>query len=149
MIRYAVPVPKSYCARVITEQANAERVGTADQVPVKRRKHSHRERMWIWNKDNGICCHCEEPVSRKRFEVSHYPRPLAMGGRDVDSNRHPAHPECHAEWTRTIDQPAIAKAKRKQKKHETGRGRKLKGRPMAGTQDSGIRRRFNGKVEKR
>ncbi|WP_421849964.1 HNH endonuclease [Oricola sp.] len=150
MIRIrTVCTSSSPAVRHVHAQIDAARVVAADQVAVTRKSHSRRTRMWIYQKDNGICCHCGEPVDRHCFEVSHYPRPLAMGGKDVDSNRHPAHPACHARWTAEVDQPAIARAKRKQKMHETGRGRKLKGRPMAGTRASGIRRRFSGKTEKR
>lgn len=149
MIRYAIPLPSSHSARVVTLAVNRARVCEAADVPVRRKKHPRKVRMWIYQKDAGICCHCGERCDWRAFEVSHYPRPLAMGGRDVDSNRHPAHPPCHHKWTREVDQPAIATAKRKQRKHETGRGRKLKGRPMDGTVDSGMRKRVSGKVERR
>ena len=72
---------------------------------------SQKARRWVWNNHDRRCHICGKPVSWDELHISHLV-PLAQGGRDVDSNRRPAHAACHNELTRTVDLPAIAKDKR-------------------------------------
>lgn len=149
MIRIAYPLPSSPTARVVTERLNAERICEPCDVPTKRKKMSRKTRMWIWQKDRGRCYYCGEFIDwREPFEITH-PKPLALGGKDTDSNRFVAHPQEHAAATYGADLPAIAKAKRGAAFQETGRSRKLRGAPMAGTRASGIQRRMSGEVRRR
>lgn len=142
MIRYAVPLPVDKSAAIVTAKVNAERVCPADQVPVPRRRHSRKVRMWIWQKDRGICHLCNEPVAFEDCQISHN-IPLAAGGKDIDSNRHPAHVACHAERTAKRDAPLLAKARRADRVQKEGRGTKRKGRPIASRpMRSAIARRF-------
>lgn len=84
---------------------------------VKRASLSPMKRLKLFEKHRGICHLCEQPIQPgQAWEVSH-DRPLELGGADDDENRKPAHKTCHREHTRTVDQPAIAKAKKIAAKH--------------------------------
>jgi len=61
-------------------------------------------------------------------------------------NRGPAHVSCARAKTRD-DAKRLAKAKRQKRKHLGIR--QSKGRPMPGSKASGLKKRMNGKVERR
>lgn len=73
--------------------------------------------------------------------------PDALGGEPTLENCVVLCIACHRDKTSKRDVPAIAKTKRIRDRHL---GIKLrKGRPMAGSKASGLRKRMNGQVEKR
>lgn len=95
---------------------------------------------------------------------------VAIDGTNHPTNLTPMLIADHREKTNKIDIPQIAKTKRIQKEHEEFRrkilaksGRadsvanpethknrsRIRGRPMAGTKASGIRKKLNGRVERR
>jgi hypothetical protein len=129
MIRFQLPLPENVSARIVTEQINALRTSTADAMQTERKSYTRSERFWIWNKDFGICHLCGRPVAFVECEISH-DIPLKAGGRDVDSNRHPAHRSCHAKRTQERDRPMMDKARRVRRYAAEGRGTKRKGRAM-------------------
>lgn len=94
----------------------------------------------------------------------------AIGGTNHPTNLTPRPPPEHREKTNTIDIPQIAKTKRVAKKHAAHesamaekisvaddvvkidterRRRKWNSAPMPGTKKSGLRKRLNGRVERR
>jgi len=108
-----------------------------------RRRLSPKQRAALFVTHKGICHMCCEPINEafQLWEVSH-PHPLALGGKDDDSNRAPAHKSCHR--TRTFgtkattagsDIHAIAKTKRLAKgKQPSGYrwpSRKMHSRPFS------------------
>ena len=51
-------------------------------------------RLRLWQKFNGVCHLCGEPVPLTAFHVEHVV-PLARGGRDEWDNLNIAHPSCN------------------------------------------------------
>lgn len=83
-----------------------------------RRRLSAKAKAEIFQAADGLCHICGGKIF-KTWEVEHV-RALAMGGTDTIDNMRPAHPVCHADKTRTKDIPAIAKAKRLERRHVFG-----------------------------
>ena len=84
----------------------------------KRRPLSRKRRAELFARMKGICHLCRQPiVPPQAWDVSHV-IPLAIGGKDDESNFDVAHRRCHRQWTAKHDQPVIAKTKRIKDKHE-------------------------------
>lgn len=82
-----------------------------------RRRLSRTTRLSIFMAADGICHMCGGRIQAgQAWDVSHE-IPLALCGADDESNMRPAHRKCHRAWTAEHDQPAIAKAKRREAKH--------------------------------
>lgn len=82
-----------------------------------RRSISAKERLRLFQIHGGICMFCEGRIQvGEAWEVSHA-IPLELGGADDDANRKPAHKRCHRNHTSTVDQPNIARAKRRELRH--------------------------------
>ena len=82
-----------------------------------RRSISAKERLRLFQLHGGICHLCNGRIQvGEAWEVSH-DIPLELGGADDDANRKPAHKKCHRAHTSTVDQPNIAKAKRRELRH--------------------------------
>ncbi|MCO5092630.1 HNH endonuclease signature motif containing protein [Bosea sp. (in: a-proteobacteria)] len=78
---------------------------------------STRDRLRIFTLHGGVCHFCGGRIQvGEAWDVSH-DRPLALLGEDDDDNRKPAHRKCHRRHTAEVDQPAIAKAKRREARH--------------------------------
>ncbi len=114
-----------------------------------RRSLSAKERLRLFTLHGGICHFCNGRINgvREGWDISHE-LPLELGGSDEDdANMKPAHRKCHRAHTSAVDVPAIAKAKRIERKH-LGIAPK-QSRPMPGSKSSGLRKRMNGTVERR
>lgn len=83
---------------------------------IPRIRLSPAQRHAILNRQDGRCGKCSEAIIGGDFHIDHY-IPLAIGGKDEDSNRIAVHPECHREKTSETDRPMIDKARRVGKKH--------------------------------
>lgn len=103
-----------------------------------------------------MVCHCGQPDCKKiidpvrdRWRGDHIRR-WAEGGRNTPDNLRPILEACDAgpNGKAARDTKIIAHGKRAGARHMGGRGRKLKGRPLAGTKASGLRKRMNGTVER-
>ena len=117
-----------------------------DVGTTRRRPMSATRQLRIWEAHKGRCYLCgRKIVAGEAWEVEHM-RALGLGGTDTDDNCAPAHKACHASKTRD-DAARIAKAKRQKARHLGIKTRK--GRPMPGTKASGLRKRMDGKVERR
>ncbi len=80
------------------------------------------------------------------FEYDH-DLPCSLGGEASLGNCVVACKNCHQDKTSTRDIPVIAKSNRQRNSHL---GIKAKGgRPMPGTKASGLRKRMDGRVERR
>jgi 5-methylcytosine-specific restriction endonuclease McrA len=114
---------------------------------MSRRHISTRDRAKIFAGEGGVCHVCLGKIQvGEAWDVSHE-IPLALGGDDCGDNLRVAHRKCHASVTRVEDIPAIAKAKRREAAH-TGTKAKSR-RPMPGSRASGLRKRMDGRVERR
>lgn len=111
-----------------------------------RRSLSTTARVRIFRAGGGLCSICGLRIDAGQdWDVSHE-TPLALGGADEESNMKPAHRACHRRHTAEVDLPQVAKAKRQEARHI---GAKVSARPMPGSRRSGLRKRMNGKVERR
>lgn len=84
----------------------------------KRRRVSVKDRVALFQREGGRCHFCGGLVyPGQAWQLSHR-IPIALGGADDESNWGVIHTRpCHEELTRTVDVPAIAKAKRREAKH--------------------------------
>ena len=103
-----------------------------------------------------MICHCGRPGCkliidpvRDKWRADHIRR-HGEGGRNTPDNLWPILLACDAgtDGKAAEDTKIIAHGKRASARHYGGRGRKIRGRPLAGTKASGIRIRMNGTVEK-
>lgn len=87
-------------------------------MTLKRRRVSIRDRVALFAREGGRCHHCQGLVTLgQAWQLSHK-IPLGLGGADDESNWGVIHTRpCHEELTRTVDVPAIARAKRREAKH--------------------------------
>lgn len=113
---------------------------------MKRRKIFAKERLQIFEREQGICHICNGSIHvGELWDISHE-IPLELGGEDEGKNLRVAHKTpCHRDHTSKTDVPAIAKAKRRQKKHL---GIKKKS-TFACSRDSKWKRKIDGTVIKR
>lgn len=99
-----------------------------------------------FNRAGGKCEHCTRKLYTGDIHYDHR-IPDAMGGEPTLANCQVLCRSCHSVKTTKADVPAIAKAKRLEDKRL---GIKLrKSRPMPGSRASGIKRKFDGTVERR
>ena len=102
----------------------------------------------ILERAGGLCeCGCGMPRNNEDTHYDHYPIPAAWGGPATVENGRALRAKCHNLITRKTDVPKIAKVKRIVEKRLGLR--EPKGRPMAGTKRSGLRKRMDGTVERR
>lgn len=109
-----------------------------------RRRISTRERVDIFQRNDGRCHLCGGRIDAgQAWEVSH-DTPLQMGGADEGDNLKPAHAKCHRIHTASVDLPQIAKAKRRE---ASFRGAKAPSRnPLPFGRNSRLKRKVNGQV---
>ena len=100
---------------------------------VKRKKLSPAKRLAIYERDNGICYLCEQPIKAgEPWDVEHV-RALALDGEDNEKNMRPAHVDCHRTKTRD-DVTRSSKAKRQKQKAVLGirkTSKPIQSRPFA------------------
>lgn len=115
-----------------------------------RRKRISRKGRLQMASDQRYRCGCGSPDCWLSvdggWEVEHF-IPLALGGSDEPENRSLWNRACHRLKT-SVDLARIAKAKRQQRYHETGRSRARKGPPMRSRGFQGWRR-FDGSIVRR
>lgn len=111
-----------------------------------RRPLSTKARVELFRLTGGICHICAGWIQvGQAWEVEHV-IPLAQGGEDGGDNLRPAHVACHRVKT-SQDATDTAKAKRREARHLGIK--RTTSRPLPGSKASGIRKRFNGTVERR
>lgn len=115
---------------------------------MKRRSLSRLMRTRIFIDAGGVCCICNLSICPERGEkwIVEHVKPLWLGGADDETNMRPAHQICAI--NKTADEAPVKAKNDRQRANFLGIKRQPKGRPMAGTKASGIRRRMSGKVEK-
>jgi hypothetical protein len=111
---------------------------------IRRARLSTKQKVALFDRHCGVCHICDQPiVPGQRWQVSHVV-PLALGGKDVDSNRAPAHKRpCHEWQTRVTDLPAIARAKRARARHI---GAHVPRRRLPFGRDDRLKRRIDGQI---
>lgn len=111
-----------------------------------RKKLSPTQRARVFLAHGGVCAICTRKIAPgEDYDLDHV-LPLALGGADEASNLVPVHVDCHrGKGGKTAsDIGRIRKADRCAKKHVL----KKKSR-MAGSRDSGWKRKMDGTVERR
>ena len=109
-----------------------------------RRKHIKKAvREAVWERDGGACVECG---STSDLQLEHE-LPDWFGGAPSVENLRLMCVDCHKPKTRE-DVARIAKTKRQQRYHETGRSRARKGPPMRSRGFQGWRR-FDGSIVRR
>ncbi len=111
-----------------------------------RRSLSRLARIRVFDAAKGVCHLCETKIHvGEGWEVEHV-RALSLGGADDETNMRPAHVACHRIKT-SEEAPRKAKADRVRANHLGIR--KPTSRPIPGSKASGLRKRFDGSVERR
>lgn len=106
-----------------------------------------RVRLRIFNRFGGICqCGCGRKIAVGELWDAEDEQAIINGGERRERNLRPFLKEHHPEKTKR-DVAIKSKTYAMARKHR-GIKRKPKGRPMAGTKLSGIRRRMSGMVER-
>jgi 5-methylcytosine-specific restriction endonuclease McrA len=118
-----------------------------------RRKLTPAQKAEIVEQQGGVCFACSEPLDDDPAlgptEYDHVIA-LALGGADEPDNICAMHQRCHRghDGKTSQDIRMIRKADRQRRKHEEGRGRKRKGKPIKSAGfPKGLRKKLNGKVE--
>lgn len=126
----------------MTGRALSEWIGKSDDTKIP-----PRVRLRVFYRDSGICqCGCTRMIyAGERWQTDHTVA-IINGGENRESNLRTLLVKHHAEKTRA-DVAEKAKVYRKRAKHIGVQPRK--GRPMPGSKASGIRKKFNGTVERR
>lgn len=107
-----------------------------------RREFSAKVMVAAFQRAKDHCESCRAPLRIGKFHYDHV-IPDAMGGQPTLENCAVLCLACHGEKTHTVDQPAIAKAKRIQQKHLNARPR----RPWPGADK--FKRRVDGTTVRR
>jgi 5-methylcytosine-specific restriction enzyme A len=108
-----------------------------------RRRISKAARAKLYEAAGGRCCLCGLAIPAGASWIREHQLPLHLDGADDETNWAPAHVACAAGKT-----AHEARMRGKVRRLRAG-GRKRKGRPLAGTIASGLRKRMDGTVERR
>lgn len=115
-----------------------EWIGKTDDTPAP-----PRVKLRVFLRFGGTCQQCfTKIVSGPEFD---HRVALINGGSNSEGNLVPLHPRCHALKTR--DDVALKSADRKTQLHHYGI--KKPRRPMPGSRASGLKKKFDGTVERR
>ncbi len=85
---------------------------------MNRRPLTSLRRLKLFEAHGGVCHICEIRIHGERgekWDVEHV-IPIAMGGKDDESNMRPAHVDCHAGKSK-VDARNLAKVNRQRAKH--------------------------------
>jgi 5-methylcytosine-specific restriction enzyme A len=118
-----------------------KRTDVEEEKMTDRRSISQSRREAILKRQNDACAVCGCALRGGRFEIDHT-QALVHGGDNDDDNLRALCPRCHRVKTKE-DVRGDAHAGRVY----VG-GKQRKGPPLPGTKASGIRKRFNGTVER-
>jgi 5-methylcytosine-specific restriction endonuclease McrA len=120
-----------------------------------RRKLTPSQKAEIREGQGELCFACSEPLDDDPAlgptEYDHVVA-LALGGADEPENICAMHQQCHRghDGKTSRDMRMIRKADRQRRKHEEGRGRKRKGKPIQSRGfDGRWRKKLNGEVVRR
>jgi 5-methylcytosine-specific restriction endonuclease McrA len=108
-----------------------------------RRHISKAARARLYEAAGGRCCLCGTRIAAGSPWIREHVLALHLNGADDETNWAPAHVACAAAKTKRE-----AQMRGKVRRLRAG-GRKRKGRPLAGTIASGLRKRMDGTVERR
>ena len=117
-----------------------------DVGTTKRKNMTPRLRLKVWEAHKGMCILCKSKIDgvRERWILEHE-IPLALGGKDDESNMGPAHEGCALVKTfgKSGDIAKAAKAKRVKIKHL---GIKKSKNPLPGSKGSKFKKKIDGSV---
>ena len=117
-----------------------EWIGTNDDSAIPA-----RVKVRVFSEFDGRCAYCTLKIVGKLLPAYDHIIALVNGGRNSEANLQLLCEPCHKLKTRA-DVAEKAVLYRKRLKHL---GLKPKGRPMAGSRASGLRKKMNGQVERR
>lgn len=91
-------------------------------VVPKRPDLSRKDKVAIWNRENGLCPRCLKPVAMEGLGVEYdHDVPREISADDSLGNLFAMHAACHRDKTSTEDAPLIAKTHRQQQMTEAKR----------------------------
>lgn len=115
--------------------------GATTEMPPRRQRLTTKMRFALLKSENYRCHLCRGMIyPGQGWDVSHVV-PLELGGADDETNRKPAHRNCHRAHTAAVDLPAISKAKRLEATHI---GATVTLRPLPGGRMDTLKRKLNG-----
>ena len=114
----------------------------------KRLEFSDKTKSRRWEHAGGCCESCGKSMRTGDGPEYDHDKPAFYGGGNDFDNCRVLCVSCHSLKTVSYNSHAMPKSRRMIKKAAGLRGKKLKGRPMAGTKASGLRKRMNGEVER-
>lgn len=107
----------------------------------KRTPLNQRQKTLLWDKQQGLCGICREPLDPGRFEDDHA-LALVDGGTNALENRRLVHPRCHRGKS-AVEHSANSHAKR------IKYGRTKRSAPMPGSRKSKWKANMDGTWERR
>lgn len=121
----------------------------ADVGTTVRKALTPTQRLKMFEAHKGMCVLCGAKIHAGKPWVDEHLTPLSQGGSNDMTNRGPAHKACADTKTFGSDGDLATTAKSKRQKIRHLGIHKPKGRPMAGTKASGLKRRMDGTVVRR
>ena len=101
-----------------------------------------------WEYAGGCCEECGKSIRPGDGPEYDHDKPAFYNGGNEFENCRCLCKACHSLKTAAYNSHAMPKSRRMIRKAAGVRGRKLKGKPLAGTKASGLRKRMNGDVER-
>lgn len=110
-----------------------------------RKEFTNKIRVAAWQRADGKCENCGRKLYPGDTHFDHR-NPDGLTGEPTIENCQVLCRSCHQVKTVTQDVPSIARAKRREARHI---GARQSRRPMPGSRASGLRKRMDGRVERR
>lgn len=118
-----------------------------DPYAVTQRKPlTSKQRMELFVEHKGLCCICGLKIKPVEAWIDEHRSPLWRDGTNDLPNRGPAHVKCARVKT---DKEATERAKGRRIAEKHFGAHQSSSRPLPGTKRSGLKKRFDGTVERR
>lgn len=106
-----------------------------------------KQKLKMFIAHDGVCCICGCKINGVKEAWDEHDDPLWLNGTNAENNRKPAHARCARQKT-AKESGERSKIQSVAEKHFGAKNRP-KSRPLPGTRASGLRKRMDGRVERR